>query len=137
MSVLALDIGEKRCGIAVSDAARKISMPLKVLPIDEVVSGATSFKRVLEDYEVDLLLVGLPISLDGEENRQAQRVKTLAEQISITQGLQVKYQDERLSSTQAKRILKERGCTEKEMRGKIDMIAASIFLQTYLDTLAE
>jgi putative Holliday junction resolvase len=134
--VLALDIGDKRCGIAVSDAAGKIAMPVRVLPTNEVLSGSPAFKRIIQDYEPNLLVVGLPLSLSGEENQQAKRVKTLAERIASSLDLPLIFQDERLSSTEAKRILKEQGCTEKEMRGKIDMIAASIFLQAYLDATA-
>ncbi|HBT94864.1 MAG TPA: Holliday junction resolvase RuvX [Coriobacteriia bacterium] len=136
MIVLALDIGEKRCGIAVSDAAGKIALPLKVLPTTEVVANAPVFRRIVEDYEPELLLVGLPLSLDGMESQQTAYSKKAAGCISKNLGLPLEFQDERLSSTEAKTHLRAQGYTEKEMRGRIDMIAASVFLQTYLDANA-
>jgi putative Holliday junction resolvase len=130
---MALDIGAVRTGIAVSDAAGRVASPVKVLPTAEVRQAATSFRQLLAEYEPELLLAGLPISLDGVENQQAAQVREIAKEISTTTNLPLSFQDERLSSSEARRMLQEAGCTEKQMRGKIDMIAASIFLQTYLD----
>ena len=133
MRVLALDIGEVRCGIAVSDPAGRVASPVCVLPTSEVISSAKSFQRVLEDWEPELLVIGLPRSLDGEEGKQAQHIRTCAETISTSCGLPYRFVDERLSSKEAKRSLHDLGYDEKRMRGKVDMIAASLFLQTWLD----
>lgn len=133
MRILALDIGEKRCGIAVSDPAERVASPVCVLPADEVLSGATPFRRVLEDWEPELLLCGLPLTMAGEEGPQAERIRQAAATIAQAAHLPVSFADERLSSSEAKRILREKGYTEKTMRGKVDMIAASLFLQAWLD----
>ena len=133
MRVMALDIGEKRVGIAVSDPDERVASPVCVLPADEVRTGAKSFKRVLEDWEPGLMLCGLPMTLAGEEGPQAERIRTFAADISRATGIPCEYADERLSSSEAKRILREKGLTEKAMRGKVDMIAASLFLQAWLD----
>jgi putative Holliday junction resolvase len=130
---MALDIGEVRTGIAVSDSAGRVAHPLKVLPTSMVITLASSFRVLLDDYEPGLLLVGLPLSLDGTENEQAERVRTLAGALGRSAQLPLEFADERLSSREAKRILREQGCTEREMRGKIDAVAASLFLQTWLD----
>jgi putative Holliday junction resolvase len=133
VKVLALDIGEKRVGIAAGDTEAKIAIPVSTISASEVLSGGGAFRRVLNDYEPELLVVGLPLSLDGTEQQQAQRVRTAAERIAAACGLSVAYQDERLSSAEARRSLREAGWTEREMRGKIDMIAASLILRAYLD----
>lgn len=133
MRVLALDIGEVRCGIAVSDPAGAVATPVCVLPADEVVSCARSFLRVLEDWEPDLLVFGMPLSLDGEAGKQAMRIREQALRIARELGLPYEFVDERLSSKEAKRRLREMGYDERRMRGKVDMIAASIFLQAWLD----
>lgn len=133
MRVLALDIGEVRCGIAVSDPAGAVATPVCVLPADEVVSCARSFLRVLEDWEPDLLVFGMPLSLDGEAGKQAMRIREQALRIARELGLPYEFVDERLSSKEAKRSLHEMGYDERRMRGKVDMIAASIFLQAWLD----
>lgn len=130
---MALDIGEVRCGIAVSDPAERVASPVCVLPTTEVVSNAAPFKRVLEDWEPELLLSGLPLSLDGEEGPQAKWIREQASAIAKAHALPLEFCDERLSSTEAKRVLREQGLNEKAMRGKVDMIAASIFLQSWLD----
>ncbi|MDR3308040.1 MAG: Holliday junction resolvase RuvX [Coriobacteriales bacterium] len=133
MRILALDIGEKRTGIAVSDAAAKIATPISVLATSEVLANSTAFRRIIEDYEPGLLCCGLPLSLLGEENAQAAGTRETAQQVARQTGLPLVFQDERLSSTEAKRILRESGYSERTMRGKIDMIAASLVLQAYLD----
>ena len=133
MRVLALDIGKKRTGVAVSDALGRIASPICVLSTDEVVSGAASWQRVLQDWEPEMLLAGLPLSLDGAEGGQARRVRRVGDAVAASCGLAIDYADERLSSAQAKRSLHDLGATEAQMRGKVDMIAASLFLQAWLD----
>jgi len=133
MRALALDIGEVRIGIAASDASGTVASPVKVLPAQEVMSGARSFRRILEDYEPEVLVCGRPMTLAGEEGPQAQRVMEVARRISESCGLPLEFVDERLSSAEAKRILRSQGLDERHMRGKVDMVAASLFLQTWLD----
>ncbi|WP_028264097.1 Holliday junction resolvase RuvX [Atopobium fossor] len=133
MRALALDIGEVRIGIAVSDATGTVASPVKVLPSQEVLLGARSFRYILEDYEPDILVCGRPKTMTGEDGPQAQCVMDQAQQIAKQCGLPLEFVDERLSSSEAKRILREQGLSEKDMRGKIDMIAASLFLQSWLD----
>lgn len=133
MRIMALDIGEVRVGIAVSDPAERVASPVCVLPSADVRSCAKSFRRILEDWEPELLLCGLPYTLAGEMGPQAARVREFALQVSRACGLPVEFTDERLSSREAKRSLREKGMDERAMRGKIDMIAASLFLQAWLD----
>lgn len=136
MRIMALDIGEVRCGIAISDPAESVASPLCVLPTVEVLSNASTFRRVCEDWEPEMILSGLPITLSGEIGPQAKRIKEQAEQIANNLGLPLQFCDERLSSSQAKRALREAGLSEKQMRGKLDMIAACNFLQSWLDSRA-
>ena len=130
---MALDIGEKRVGIAVSDATGRIASPVKVLPASEVIGMARPFRMLLEDYEPEILVCGRPMTLAGEDGPQAALVMEQARAIGRAAGLPVAFADERLSSTEAKRILREQGLNERSMRGKVDMVAASVFLQTWLD----
>lgn len=133
MRVLALDIGQVRVGVAVCDPGMRVASPVCVLPSAEVRSGAKSFRRVLEDWEPELILCGLPYTMAGEEGPQAQSIREFAADVAKQAALPVEFTDERLSSSQAKRSLREKGYSEKEMRGKVDMIAASLFLQAWLD----
>lgn len=133
MRILALDIGEVRVGVAVSDSGERVASPVCVLPAAEVLACAKSFRRVLDDWEPELLLCGLPYTLAGEEGPQAVRIRVAAQRISEACGIPCEFADERLSSSEAKRSLREKGLSEKQMRGKVDMIAASVFLQAWLD----
>lgn len=133
MRIMALDIGEKRIGIAISDPQERVATPLVVLDASQVERGEKPFTRLLEDWEPELLLCGLPLSLDGQEGPQAQRVRGVAQALSERFRIPIEFTDERLSSREAKRILREEGLDERSMRGKIDMIAASVFLQAWLD----
>ncbi len=133
MRVLALDIGEVRVGVAVSDPVGRVASPVTVLPAQEVLAHAATFRRVLEDWEPELLVCGLPRTLAGEEGPQAERIRTQAEKIARSCGLPLEFADERLSSAEAKRILKEQGLSERAMRGKVDSVAAGLFLQSWLD----
>ena len=133
MRIMALDIGEKRVGVAISDPDERVASPVCVLAAEEVRSNGRSFRIVLEDWEPELLLCGLPKTLSGDEGPQAQRVRQFANDVSATTGIPLAFADERLSSAEAKRSLREKGLSEKAMRGKVDMIAASIFLQSWLD----
>lgn len=133
MRALALDIGEVRIGIAASDATGRVASPVKVLPAAEVLGGARTFRRILEDYEPDVLVCGRPKTMAGEDGPQAERVMAQGRQIADACGLPLEFADERLSSAEAKRILRYEGYSERGMRGKVDMIAASLFLQSWLD----
>lgn len=134
MRVMALDIGQVRTGIAISDPQASVASPLVVLPTKEVTEGAPKFRRILEDWEPELLLCGLPVTLQNKEGDQAQSIRRIANEIAEKTGLPLEFFDERLSSQEAKRSLREKGMSERDMRGKIDMIAASLFLQTWLDS---
>ena len=133
MRILALDIGQTRIGVAISDPRERVASPVCVLPANEVLSNAKSWKRVLEDWEPELFVCGLPRTLAGEEGPQAARIRKEAARISDACGIPHVFADERLSSAEAKRSLREKGLSEREMRGKVDMIAASLFLQSWLD----
>ena len=134
MRVLALDIGEVRIGLAISDSAGRVASPLKVLPAQEVLNDGPEFRRLVADWEVEQLVCGLPYTLSGEEGPQAQSLKQKAQRIAKARQLPLSFSDERMSSAEAKRILREEGLDERAMRGKIDLIAASLFLQSWLDS---
>ena len=133
MRALALDIGQVRIGVAVSDPSGRVASPVCVLPAAEVLAHAASFRRVLDDWEPDVLVCGRPMTLAGEDGQQADRVMAQAREIAKRCALPLEFGDERLSSAAAKRILREQGLSERQMRGRVDMVAASLFLQSWLD----
>lgn len=137
MRVLGLDIGEKRIGVAVADTTTGLAMPLRVMNAQEVIDNAQPWRTLVQDNEPDLLVCGLPKTMRGATGRQAARIRELAERIAQTCGVPLEFADERLSSAEAKRVLRAQGLSEREMRGKIDSVAASLFLETWLAANSE
>ncbi|MCL2632509.1 MAG: Holliday junction resolvase RuvX, partial [Coriobacteriia bacterium] len=135
MTILALDIGKVRTGIAVSDSSETVASPLRVIPTAQLLGGSAEFRRLVSDYHNIRLLVGLPISLDGEEHAQASWVRDVAATIAQTYNLELFFYDERRSTSQATEMMREMGYNARTMRDKIDMVAAGVFLQSYLDSL--
>lgn len=137
MRVLGLDIGEKRIGVAVADTTTGLAMPLRVMNAQEVIDNAQSWRMLVQDNEPDLLVCGLPKTMRGVTGQQAARIRELAERIAQSCGVPLEFADERLSSAEAKRVLRAQGLSEREMRGKIDSVAASLFLETWLAANSE
>lgn len=133
MRVLGLDIGSVRVGVAVSDPSGRIASPLTVLDARALAGDATPLVRLAEDYESECLVVGLPLTLSGDEGPQAAEVRTAAVRLAAAAGLPVEYADERLSSEEARRMMSASGMSEKEQRGSVDKVAAAIILQGWLD----
>lgn len=137
MRALALDIGEKRTGVAVSDASGRVAMPLKVVESARLLGDARMLRELVADYEADVIVVGLPLSLDGSEGPQAVAVRRFATRLATFVPVPFDFHDERLSSSQAKRSMAEAGASERQKRGSVDMVAAALFLQSYLDARRE
>lgn len=135
MRMLGLDIGERRVGVAVSDPDGRVATPLKVLP-GPLSADVAPLKRLLEDYEVEVAVVGLPLSMDGTEGPQARAVREEVARLSKSVRLEWRFHDERLSSVAAKRMMADAGADSRKQRGSVDMVAASIMLQSYLDSIA-
>lgn len=129
--VLAVDPGQRRVGLAVSDAGGTVALPLEVIPADKDV-----LKRIGEvaiQNLVDEIVVGLPLRLDGMEGPAADQARRLASDLERSLGLPVKLVDERLTTKAASRALHEAGVRERRGRKVVDKIAATLLLQTYLD----
>lgn len=133
MRVLALDIGERRIGVAVSDPSGTVATPLAVLDAAAVLADGREFARLVDEYGVGRVLVGLPLSLDGSEGPQAASVRRAAARLAGFVDVPFDFADERLSTAQASRAMGEAGISDREKRGSVDMVAASLFLQAYLD----
>ncbi|HSQ21894.1 MAG TPA: Holliday junction resolvase RuvX [Coriobacteriia bacterium] len=133
MRVLGLDIGGTRVGVAVSDPLGIIASPLAVLDARDLMRDPAPLARLAEDYEAECLVVGLPLTLAGDEGPQAAETRTHAERLGAKLGLAVEYHDERLSTAEARKRMREAGLSDKDQRGSLDKVAAAIVLQRWLD----
>ena len=134
MRRLALDIGERRVGVAVSDPSGRVATPLVVLDARELARDDSALRRLVEDYEPGEIVVGLPLTLAGTEGPQAGNVRTTVRRLVEPLGVPVVYHDERLSSAAAERAMAEAGADSRARRGSVDMVAAAVLLQSYLDS---
>jgi putative Holliday junction resolvase len=126
-------MGERRVGVAISDAEQRIATPLEVLDAHEVTS-AHALLELVKEWEIELVVIGMPVSLDGAENAQAMSIRSTGDELAGRLPVPVVYHDERLSSAEAGRRMAEAGLSEKQRRGKVDMVAAALVLQSYLDS---
>jgi putative Holliday junction resolvase len=134
--VLALDVGRRRIGLAVSDALGLTAQGLETLERTNSRADLDSLARLAAFWSAGLLLVGHPVKLSGEEGRQAEWVRQFAARLAAHIGLPVKLWDERLTTVEAERVLKQSGISiAKRARAK-DRLAAVLLLQNYLDYVA-
>lgn len=126
--VLALDVGEKRIGIAIGDSDVKIAVPNGFVENNE--NFIDEIKKIIELKNIDEIVVGLPRNSSGEETKQSQYVRDFAEKISVF-DLPVIFQDESLTSVEAEQILSEGNNTYN--KGEIDAKAAALILTDYLE----
>lgn len=132
--IVALDVGDARIGVAVSDASRLIATPVDVI---HRVGFGPDVKRVQEicrRYDTTLILSGLPLNLNGTEGPQAAKVRLFCQQLEKV-GLVVYYQDERLTTVTAENALLEQNMHRAQRRQTVDKVAAAVILQQYLDTI--
>jgi putative Holliday junction resolvase len=131
--VLALDVGEKRIGLAISDERGTFATPLTTL---NAVPRAGAFQQVatiVQQYAVQYVVVGLPLTLSGEIGPQAALVKTFATALEQTLGQTVHLFDERLTSVAAEQMMRDMGIKPSKRKARRDEIAACLILQDYLD----
>jgi putative Holliday junction resolvase len=133
MRTLALDHGTVRIGVAVSDELGMIAQPLEFIPAEPLAGFLERLKRLVVEREVGLVLVGMPRNMDGSYGPAAEKVKEFVRQLRETLSVPIQTWDERLTSVQAQRMLREAAVKGAKQRQKIDQMAAAILLQSYLD----
>ena len=133
MRVLALDLGSKTIGCAVSDEEAVIATPLRTLSRRGGAVDREAVAQVAREVGAEALVIGLPAELSGREGPAALRVRRFGEALAATLGLAVHYWDERFSTVAAERALLEANMGRKQRRGVVDHVAAALILQTFLD----
>lgn len=133
MRILALDIGDVRLGLAMSDPLGIIASPFKVIDIKRE-NYLKILKEIVEEYEIKEIVFGVPKSLDGTEKRQAEKVREFTGKLKKNfKDISFNEIDERYTSSIAKNSFIEKGYSSKDYRGKLDSVSASLILQTYLE----
>ncbi len=132
--ILGLDPGTKRVGVALSDPTFLIASPHAVLDAEPRSRLAEALRVLCREKQVERIVVGLPLRMDGDEGPAAEKVRAFAAWVGDTLGLPVEFWDERLSTVTAQNALLEGGARREKRKEVVDMIAAQIVLQHYLDS---
>ncbi len=133
ISALGLDIGRQRIGVAGCDRTGLIATGLTTLRRQPFPQLLSALAELIQARRVEILVVGLPITMAGTEGSQAQHVRRLANRLGQHLDLPVVYVDERLSSLEAEELIREQGGKPCQDKGLIDRKAAAIILQRWLD----
>jgi putative holliday junction resolvase len=133
MRIMALDVGEKNIGVAVSDALLLTAQGRPTLKRTGWEGDVRQLRRLIEENDVEQIVVGKPLHMGGQESRQSQRMKQFAMKLSKNLGLPVILWDERLTSFEAEQQLEAAGLNWRERKKHVDKVAAMLILQDYLD----
>jgi putative Holliday junction resolvase len=133
--ILALDLGKRRIGLAISDPMRITAQGLPNLVRTNKRADLAALAQLITEREVASILLGNPINMRGAEGRQSAWVHDFAEALEKYTGLPVKLWDERLTSVEAGRVLRSSGISIEKRAAAVDRLSAVILLQSYLDSL--
>jgi len=133
MRVLGLDIGDRRIGVAISDETGAVAQGRGVFLRRGEDQDLSYFADLCLRERVGVIVVGLPLNMDGSEGKQAAKVRAFAAALAERTSLPVEFVDERLTTAEADRVLKEAGLRERKRRKVRDELAAVLILQAWLD----
>jgi putative Holliday junction resolvase len=131
--VVALDVGSRRIGVAACDPHGIVVRPVGVVSAKAQAQALAQIERIVHDEEARLVVVGLPLTLRGEQGPQAQRVLAFATELEKRLAVPLVFVDERYTSVEAERIIKEHGTKrQKRRRESVDEVAAMLILEDFL-----
>lgn len=130
--IVALDVGDRRIGIAISDETRLIAIPHSVYERVGYKPDTLHMQRIAVELDVEAFIIGLPLNMDGSVGFQAEKTRAFADKL-MEAGLTVRYWDERLTTVSANSALLEGGMRREQRKKNIDKVAAALLLQSYLD----
>lgn len=136
MRILGLDVGTKTIGVAISDPLGWTAQGLETIQRKGMAKDVEALLTIIHAKEVEKIVIGLPLHMQGGESASAARARELGQKLSEESGLEIIYQDERLSTVSAQRILLEGDVSRAGRKAVIDKVAAGFILQSYLDAVA-
>ena len=134
MKLLGLDWGSKRIGIAISTNSTGIALPLRTLSRTSWTNDVSTIKNIIETHNVSMLIIGLPLLLSGKLGQQALDIKNAVTNLQTEIEIPVNLVDERLTTQQSYKILKETQTKNSKINEKIDEVSACLILQSYIDS---
>lgn len=132
MRVVCLDVGERRIGVAVTDALDLTAQGVETIWCSGLERDCARVLEICAQYQTDRVVLGLPRNMDGSEGFQAQRVRRFSEKLASV-GLNTRFQDERMTTKQATSVLLEADMRRDKRKNVVDMLAATYILQSFMD----
>jgi putative Holliday junction resolvase len=132
--ILGLDVGDRRIGLAISDPNGQVAVPLRTLHRTAQDGAVDAIAALVAEENVEAIVVGLPLRLDGTAGSQAESVEEFVRQLLPAVNVPVTLWDERLSTVQAEQLLRRDGLPSRKGKAEQDSLAAAIILQGYLDS---
>lgn len=132
--ILALDFGEKRIGVAVSDPLNIIAQSIGTIERKGIKNDLKKVGELVKEYEAGKIIVGLPLNMDGTEGKSANRAMDFVKELKKEIQVEVEMLDERLTTAQGERVFLEADMSRKKRKQNLDKIAAQLILQNYLDS---
>ena len=135
MRILGLDLGTKTLGVSVSDLTETIASSVTILRFEEnkPETVINDLKKIIDEYNVSLIIIGLPKNMNNTLGVAVERTRNFEEVLKQNFDIEIKEQDERLSSVTANSVLLKADLSRKKRKEKVDAVAATIILQNYLD----
>ena len=133
--ILALDLGKRRIGLALSDELGITAQGLETLHRTRLRDDLAKLGQLIRENNVSLILMGNPVHMSGQEGRQSEYSRDFGERLKTSAGVAVKLWDERLTTVEAQRVLRESGISLQKRNQAVDRLSAVILLESYLDSL--
>ena len=130
--ILALDVGRKRIGLAISGPLGITALGLPTLHRTRIREDLAHLKAVVEERSITTLLIGRPLHMSGEESRQSEYTREFAERLSQYLGIPIVYWDERLTTAEANRLMRDNGASLEQRKQAVDQMSAILILESYL-----
>lgn len=130
--LMALDLGEKRIGVAVTDVEQTMAFPERVLTRHSAKADRQALASLVGELSVDRVVIGLPLSMEGDFGPNAQRAKSFGEYLGHVLTVPIEYQDERLTTVEAEERLRVGGLSAGKRKTRIDAAAAAVILEDYM-----
>jgi len=133
--VLAIDYGSRRIGLAISDPLGIVAQGLQTIEYERLEEALCGIQRIVEEFEVGEVVVGLPLTMKGQEGARAAEVRDFISALQQRLSIRIIPWDERLTSVEAERVIREFGHSPSRTKARVDQLSAILILQNYLNYL--
>lgn len=134
---LAIDLGDKRVGLAITDPSKQIAFPRDFLVHESLDDLCRQVRNFCAKENVERIIIGWPVELDGTEGERAQKTRAFGKKLAtfVDDDIEIDYMDERLTTKQATQLLFVQGVKSRDQKGQKDMISAQLILEAYLRSI--